>query len=106
MQQATAVSQQAQQRRASQLYGSIVGRSWDGVLIMPWKAGNEVLITFRNETVLGLIMLASWNAASLLLQFPGKLGEHVGTMPVLLSRRGDYRSIVTDELVTLQTRKA
>jgi hypothetical protein len=67
-----------------------------------WKAGNAVLITFRNETVLGLITRASWNAASLLLQFDGKLGDHAGTMPVLLSRRGDYRSIVTDELVTLQ----
>jgi hypothetical protein len=67
-----------------------------------WKAGSEVLITFRNETVLGLITRASCNAASLLLQFPGKLGNHAWTMPVLLSRRGDYRSILTDELVTLQ----
>jgi hypothetical protein len=70
-----------------------------------WKTGDPVLITFHNRTVLGLITLASGNAASLLLQFVGKLGDHAETMPVLLSRRGDYRSIVTDELVTLQRLK-
>ena len=70
-----------------------------------WKAGDPVLITFQNQTVPGLITLASWNAASLLLQFVGKLGGHANTMRVLLSRRGDYRSIVTDELVTLQRPK-
>jgi hypothetical protein len=71
----------------------------------PWKTGNPVLITFRNQTVPGLITLASWNAASLLLQFEGTLGGHAGAMPVLLSRRGDYRSLGTDELVTLQRPK-
>jgi hypothetical protein len=36
-----------------------------------WKAGNAVLITFRNETVLGLITRASWNAASTKCSFAG-----------------------------------
>jgi hypothetical protein len=47
-----------------------------------WKAANAVLITFRHETVPGLTTHASWNAASLVLRFDGKLGEHIGTMPV------------------------
>jgi len=95
------LTKQRQRRRSP--FRRMAGRSEPRLAIEPIrKTGDTALVPFRDGTVSGLIMRASWNAASLSLQFPGKLGEDAGTMPVLLSRRRDYRSVATDELVTLQ----
>jgi hypothetical protein len=84
-----------------------------------FKTGDDVVLHYTERTVIprqGLgseqrsqrivevpahVLLASPNGASLLLTFDAVIGKHAGSMPVLLGRDGQFRSIITDEIVHL-----
>lgn len=63
------------------------------------KDGDLVRITYKGGQRGAKILIASPNGRSLLLQFDGALGGHVGMMPVLQGRDGVYRSILDEERV-------
>jgi hypothetical protein len=67
-----------------------------------WRQGDRVLITIGSDSAPGIVILASGNGKSLMLQFEAILHGHVGTMPVLQEEDGCFRSIATGEVVELQ----
>lgn len=69
-----------------------------------WHTGDKVHIAIGVVNVDGVVKLASGNGRSLMLEFDAVLNGHVGMMPVLQHDDGVYRSIVTDEEVTLTGR--
>lgn len=68
------------------------------------QAGDRVEIGFpqRSDRLEGKVILASANGASIMLEFVGKISGHINMMPVLRGRDGQYRSIITDEMVTIE----
>jgi hypothetical protein len=66
-----------------------------------WRQGDRVMIAIGPDSTPGVVILASGNGKSLMLEFEAILHGHVGTMPVLLEDDGCFRSVVTGEVVTL-----
>jgi hypothetical protein len=66
-----------------------------------WRQGDRVLIAIGSDSTPGVVILASPNGRSLMLEFEAVLHGHVGTMPVLKEEDGCFRSIVTQEVVEL-----
>jgi hypothetical protein len=66
-----------------------------------WRQGDRVLISIGSDSTPGVVILASGNGKSLMLEFETVLHGHVGTMPVLQENDGSFRSIVTGEVVEL-----
>lgn len=64
---------------------------------MTFHGGQLVRITFGEDTIRGVIVLASSNNASLMLGFDGILGEgpgaYLGAMPVMRDDEGVYRDL-------------
>lgn len=69
------------------------------------KTGDLITICCNGKTLRGVVQLASENNRSLMVAFDGTLAFHYGQMPVLMDARGDYRSILTDDIVTIAPRK-
>jgi hypothetical protein len=70
-----------------------------------WRQGDRVLISIGSDSAPGVVILASGNGKSLMLEFEAILHGHVGTMPVLLDDDG-FRSIITGEAVELASRQS
>lgn len=70
------------------------------------RRGDFVTIQYEGRSVAGMILLASPNGKSLMLGFDAMLGGHVGSMPVLMDHDGTYRSIVTNEMVSIKPRES
>ena len=73
------------------------------------KRGDFVQVTYCDQTKRAMLLLVSPNEKSLMLGFEGALydrdgGCFVGTMPVLMDEAGDYRDLISDELVTIEQR--
>ena len=66
------------------------------------KPGQQVEIEFYDQRKPGKVVLASDNGISLMLEFDGLLGGHVNHMPVLLGLDGKYRSVMSDQPVTIR----
>lgn len=72
----------------------------------PFQAGDRVRITCAGQTIEGDVALASNNGRSLMLTFNGVLGKkHAYAMPVLDLDDAGFRSILTDEPVTITKRE-
>jgi hypothetical protein len=67
-----------------------------------FKTGDPISIGYGERRIIGRVRLASANGRSLMLEFEGILGGHVGMMPVLLGEDALFRSIVTQEVVQLR----
>jgi hypothetical protein len=48
-----------------------------------FKTGDRVAITLGGQSIAGVVLLASANGRSLMLEFDGVLGGYVGMMPIL-----------------------
>ena len=70
-----------------------------------WRRGDRVLITVGSDSAPGVVILASGNGKSLMLQFEAILRGHVGMMPVMLEDDGCFRSIVSWDVVELAPRQ-
>ncbi len=75
---------------------------------MNFTRGDFVRITLGEQTVHGMVMLASGNSKSLMLGFHGVLhspsgGLFAGSMPVLLDDAGVYRDLVEGHPVQITT---
>jgi hypothetical protein len=66
-----------------------------------WVTGDRLIIECGGRIMPGEVLLASSNSVSLMLKFDGILADHVGMMPVLRYADGIYRSVVTQQAVTL-----
>jgi hypothetical protein len=66
-----------------------------------WRQGDRVLIAVGSDRMPAVVILASRNGKSLMLEFEAVLHGHVGTMPVLQEEDGSFRSVVTGEVVEL-----
>lgn len=76
--------------------------SADGV---PFSPGEDVRITYADQVVLGVVLLAS--GPSLMLAFDALLGDptggaYMGLMPVLRDDAGIWRDLVLGEPVTIE----
>lgn len=59
------------------------------------KTGDRVSVTMEGRTVDAVVILASPNGRSLILQFEAILGGYVGMMPVLDDHgTGDFRELM------------
>jgi len=68
-----------------------------------FKTGDTVTTTYDGRTIDAVVILASPNGRSLMLQWDdGMLGGHVGMMPVLRDERGNYWSLIEGKPVTLR----
>jgi len=65
------------------------------------KAGDRVRITYRGRSVVGKVILASANGASLALEFEAFLGGYAGMIPVMRDGDGIYRDLIASEPVQL-----
>jgi hypothetical protein len=66
-----------------------------------WRQGDRVMIAIGPDSTPGVVILASGNGKSLMLEFDAILHGHVGMMPVMLEDDGCFRSIVSWEVVEL-----
>ena len=67
------------------------------------KAGDEVEITFEGRTIDALIDLISENQRAIFLSFDAIIiAGHIGKMPVLLDKKGIYRSLVNNAPVMIK----
>lgn len=74
-----------------------------GALVKIWKAGDLVQITYRQQTIVGRVILASSNGRSLMLEFEGMLGGFVGRMPVLQAdNNGPFQDLIDGEVAELR----
>jgi len=68
---------------------------------MIWRTGDQCWLRYLDRTVRAEVSLASGNGRSLMLRFEAVVDGHVGSMPVLMDADGVFRSLVTEEEVTL-----
>ena len=65
------------------------------------ETGDRVAIATGGEKMAALVIAASDNGRSLMLEFDGILDGHVGSMAVLLHDDGVYRSVTTGRDILL-----
>jgi hypothetical protein len=75
------------------------------------KRGDKVLITYRGQTKVGLVLLASENAGALMLGFEGafrdgKGGNYVGALAVLQDDDGTYLDLIGGQEVTVESARS
>lgn len=65
---------------------------------MIYTTGQKVRITYCGDSIEGTVLLGSPNMRSLMLAFPGILGRHIGSMPVMRGDDDTYRSLMDHPL--------
>lgn len=71
-----------------------------------WTTGEAVRITCADESVIGVVQLASENGRSLALVFDGLLAGHAGMMPVLWDDKAEvFRTITCGSVVGITPAK-
>jgi hypothetical protein len=68
---------------------------------MNLQTGDNVLIECDGRRVPGVVMLASGNGKSLVLEFDALLDGHLGMMAVSLADDGKYSALLTGSEVVL-----
>jgi hypothetical protein len=64
--------------------------------------GDFVTLRYQGDETVGMISLASENQKSLAVMFEGIFAGHAAMMLLLLEDDGDYRSIATDMVITIE----
>jgi hypothetical protein len=67
---------------------------------MTFKRGDFVQLSAGGRTVKAMVVLASGNGVALM--FDGMLLGHLGMMPVLRNEQGEWRTVMTNELVGIE----
>jgi hypothetical protein len=65
------------------------------------KLGDQVIITGAGRTCHGVVTLASANGRSIMVDFEGMIGGHVGRAPLLMQDDGTWRSVIDNSEFTV-----
>lgn len=65
------------------------------------RPGDQVHVTLDGQSATAVVLFASQNGRSLMLQFDALLGGYLGLMPVLRGADGQFRDLIRSEVVTL-----